>query len=475
MRVVAIDGVLGSGKTSVARLVAERTGLEYLDTGAMYRSVALRALLDGVDMTKAAAGAGPDRDSVLSIARRAVIEVGVDSNGEQVVRVDGITVTTEIRRPDVAKASSLVATIAEVRAELVSRQRAWAHSRGGGVLEGRDIASVVFPDAGTKVFLTASVDERARRRHGEQSSLSLDEIRADLEWRDHNDASRAADPLKVVEGATVIDTTGSSILEVVDKIAALVPPRLPTPVAPIAVQSESPPPLGSNDTIKAEKRQLARSAQDLAKPITRGQRVVFEITRLLFVPLVRVFFRVRYVGLENVPRTGAFIAAPSHRSNVDFALLPGITKRRMRFLGKDSIWKFGFLSTFFDSLGGIPVRRGTTDRESMKICAVVLDQGEPLVVFPEGTRQSGPIIQELFDGAAFLASKHNAVIVPIGIGGSESAMKKGAKFPRPVKLTVVVGKPIPAPTGGRAAVKTATAVLHGEVQRLFDEATALRR
>jgi cytidylate kinase len=495
VNVVAIDGVLGSGKTTVARLVAAKVGLEYLDTGAMYRCVALGAVRAGIDLDAASETAGPARDEVVSIARRALIEVGSDGSGEQVVRLDGETVTFAIRQPDVAKAASMVAKIADVRSELVSRQRSWAHSHGGGVLEGRDIASVVFPDAATRIFLTADVAERARRRFSEQNKLTYEEVLADLQWRDNNDQSREVDPLRIVDGATVVDTTGQSVDQVVDQVAELirqsqtaqtervvpteqfVPTEQLAVATPVASAAVTITPIAPVENA-AEPKELATKAKspsvagDLGKPWTNNQRRVFEASRVLVVPLISRFFRVQYRGLENMPTTGAFILAPSHRSNVDFILLPGLTKRRMRFLGKDSIWKFKIFGSFFDSLGGIPVRRGTTDRESMRICSTILSQGEPLVIFPEGARKAGPVIEELFDGAAFLASKHNAPIVPVGIGGSDKAMPKGAKFPRRVRLTVVVGEPIPAPTGGRSAIRTTTATLRSEIQALFDEASA---
>jgi cytidylate kinase len=468
VNVVAIDGVLGSGKTTVARLVAAKVGLEYLDTGAMYRCVALAAVRAGIDLEVAAVESGPARDEVVSMARRALIEVGSGADGEQVVRLDGETVTFAIREADVAKGASMVAKIAEVRVELVSRQRAWAQAHGGGVLEGRDIASVVFPDAATRVFLTADVAERARRRFAEQDKLTYEEVLADLQWRDDNDQNREIDPLRIVDGATVVDTTGQSVEQVVDRVAELVLTSQ-TVVDPAPAVSAEPEPKTERNPKTASPSTTPSS--DIAKPWTKNQRRVFEATRILVVPLISKFFRVDYRGLENVPTTGAFILAPSHRSNVDFILLPGLTKRRMRFLGKDSIWKFKIFGSFFDSLGGIPVHRGTTDRESMRICSTILSQGEPLVVFPEGTRKAGPTIEALFDGAAFLASKHNVPIVPVGIGGSDKAMPKGSKFPKRVRLTVVVGHPIPAPSGGRSAIRATTAALKTQIQSLFDDAS----
>jgi 1-acyl-sn-glycerol-3-phosphate acyltransferase len=150
----------------------------------------------------------------------------------------------------------------------------------------------------------------------------------------------------------------------------------------------------------------------------------------------------------------------------------------MRYMGKDAMWKYGWSAWFFTSAGGFPVRRGTADRDALKMCMEVIAGGEPLVMFPEGTRQSGPIVEELFDGPAYVACRTGAPIVPVGIGGSENAMPKGARFLRPVKIVLVVGAPIepPPPTaGGRASRNSVSALserLKGELQKLFDDAQA---
>lgn len=204
MRVIAIDGPAGSGKSTVARAVAARLGMPYLDTGAMYRSVAFAALQRGIDPD--------DRDVVARLARDIDIDVG------DTVLVDGVDATIEIRGPEVTRAVSAVAANPGVRAELVARQREWGDKQGGGVVEGRDIGTVVFPAAELKVYLTASDDERARRRAQEVRNLDYDQVAADIARRDHVDSTRAASPLAVAEDAVLIDTTGRSIDEIVDDI-----------------------------------------------------------------------------------------------------------------------------------------------------------------------------------------------------------------------------------------------------------------
>jgi 1-acyl-sn-glycerol-3-phosphate acyltransferase len=209
-------------------------------------------------------------------------------------------------------------------------------------------------------------------------------------------------------------------------------------------------------------------------PPTRGERLLYGFVRGALVGWARLYLRAEFVGLDRVPADRPFILAPVHRSNIDFLLAAGCARRRQRFLAKDTLWKPA-VGNLFSALGGIPVARGTADREALHACQAVLEAGEPLVMFPEGTRQTGPVVQELFDGPAFLQSRTGVPIVPVGIGGSETAMPKGAKLIRPAKVVIVVGDPMEAPQvegakARRAAIRSQTAALYDEVQRLFDEA-----
>jgi 1-acyl-sn-glycerol-3-phosphate acyltransferase len=192
----------------------------------------------------------------------------------------------------------------------------------------------------------------------------------------------------------------------------------------------------------------------------------------------RAYFRVEIRGREYVPTSGAYVIAPVHRSNVDTLLAGCLTRRRIRFMGKDSLWKYRWAGALFSSLGAFPVHRGTPDREALRSCEEALRGGEPVVLFPEGTRQSGPTVQPLFEGAVFVAARAGVPIVPVGIGGSEWAMPKGRKQIRPVKVVMIVGPVLPAPvppTGrrvARRAVAETSDVLHTRLQALFDEALA---
>ena len=205
--VVAIDGPSGAGKSTVARRVASELGLEVLDTGAMYRAVTLAVLEADVDPS--------DADACAAVAARVLIE----QRGPQTL-LDGRNVSVEIRSPPVNATVSTVSAHPEVRRVLVDHQRSWVIARGGGVVEGRDIGTVVFPDAVVKVFLTASEAERARRRRDESAGapVSVEAVREDLGRRDRLDSSRAASPLVAADDAIRIDTTGRPVDDVVREI-----------------------------------------------------------------------------------------------------------------------------------------------------------------------------------------------------------------------------------------------------------------
>jgi 1-acyl-sn-glycerol-3-phosphate acyltransferase len=192
-----------------------------------------------------------------------------------------------------------------------------------------------------------------------------------------------------------------------------------------------------------------------------------------------MWFRLEIRGREHVPSHGPFVLAPVHRSNLDFILVSALTRTRMRYMGKASIWKWSWGGKFVSMLGAFPVHRGTADRESLRTCLQVIENGEPLVMFPEGTRRSGDVVEDLFDGPAYVAARAGVPIVPVGIGGSDKAMPVGSKFVRPRKIVLVVGEPIRPPAGDgtgrvkRRVVRELTEQLRESVQALYDEARRL--
>lgn len=221
---VAIDGPAGAGKSTVAAMLADRLGLPYIDTGAMYRAVALLALRDRLVPPLDAEGA----KRVPILMGEHSIDVKVDVNGTKVL-VDGEDVSEAIRTPECSLMASAVSAIPAVRKALVPLQRSLA-MRSGGVMEGRDIGTIVLPDAHLKVFLTASTDERAARRHRDlvtaDEEMTLNEVRRQQQQRDLQDTSRDESPLQVARGSVVVDTTGLSLEEVVVRLLSEVENQL---------------------------------------------------------------------------------------------------------------------------------------------------------------------------------------------------------------------------------------------------------
>jgi len=226
------------------------------------------------------------------------------------------------------------------------------------------------------------------------------------------------------------------------------------------------------------------TAASLPTGDSRASRVAYRICRSLVCWFTIAFTRMRIEGREHLPAAGAYVIAPMHRSYVDTPITACITSRRVRFMGKQEVWKYRPIGWFVSALGAFPVNRGSADREALNRCIRVLQGGEPLVLFPEGERKDGPVVHPLFDGAAYVAARAGVPIIPVGIGGSAEVMPRHAKMIRPRKVCVVIGEPIHIDLAGadggvagvpprrvpRAAVKAASEELSVELQRLFDTA-----
>jgi CMP/dCMP kinase len=218
--VVAVDGPAGTGKSSVSRGLARELHARYLDTGAMYRIVTLAALRAGVDLT--------DQEDVAAVASIAKLSVGYDPDEDRSY-LDSEDVSTEIRGDEVTKAVSAVSSVPAVRTRLVDLQRALAAGPGSVVVEGRDIGTVVLPDADVKIYLTASAETRARRRNDQNIASGLpddyDSVLADVRRRDHLDMTRAVSPLQAASDAVVVDTSEMTESEVIAHLLQLVKQR----------------------------------------------------------------------------------------------------------------------------------------------------------------------------------------------------------------------------------------------------------
>jgi cytidylate kinase len=514
-RTVAIDGPAGSGKSTVARLMAERLGAARLDTGAMYRAVAWRALDRQLDLD--------DEDAVADLARGMALEVA------DRVLVDGTDVTEAIRTPEVDVAVSRVAAHPAVRRELVARQQRWAADHATVVVEGRDIGTVVLPDADLKLYLTASVAERARRRSAQRGrgAEDLATVAAQLERRDRLDSERAASPLpsadQVASDALVLDTTDRPPTAVVEQALAwwashhpghdtgrpadqpaerLVDDQVDQPTERLVDGQAVQPaqrlvdgqvdPEGPGVSVSAHRHQpTGRTA--VSRPATSGTSIgadpavhhdgqlgvsdrTYRLLRGIAHGINRVCWRVEVVGADQVPASGPVVLAPVHRSFVDFFVVSEVTRRKIFYMAKEELWRSPRLGALVASLGAFPVDRAGTDRAALHAAQAVLERGDVLILFPEGTRRRGPVVEELHEGATFLAARTGATVVPIGIGGSDRVMPLGSRVPRPVKVRLVVGRPLPAPERSgsgrvsRSQVRAMTDALRLELQRVYDEA-----
>jgi 1-acyl-sn-glycerol-3-phosphate acyltransferase len=205
---------------------------------------------------------------------------------------------------------------------------------------------------------------------------------------------------------------------------------------------------------------------------------VYRVLRVIARAINRAYWRVEVEGASSVPDHGPVILAPVHRSFMDFFVVSQVTRRKIFYMAKDDLWHSRLLGSFLDSVGAFPVNRSGADRLALARAQDVLERGEVLILFPEGTRRTGDAVEDLHEGAAFLSARTGAPIVPIGVGGTAEAMPKGSKFVRPVKVHVVVGTPIAPPERSargrvpRHQVHDATEELRVELQRVFDAARA---
>jgi 1-acyl-sn-glycerol-3-phosphate acyltransferase len=201
---------------------------------------------------------------------------------------------------------------------------------------------------------------------------------------------------------------------------------------------------------------------------------VYQFLRVLVRGLNAILFRTTVDGADLVPSTGPVIIAPIHRSFIDFFVASEVTPRKLHYMAKDSLWKNGFLARILPAVGAFPVHRQSADREALRRAQQVLDAGEVLILFPEGERRVGPVVEDLHEGVAFLAARTGATVVPVGIGGSASVMPKGKRLPRPRHIHLVVGKPLdpPARTGAgrvsRSTIHRLTEELTASLQDLYD-------
>jgi cytidylate kinase len=428
--IIAIDGPAGSGKSTIARDVAKRLGMRYVDTGAMYRAVTLLAL---------EAGLVPDRiGEAGALAKTTLLRLEDRPDDLTRVFVGEREVSDEIRGRLVSQNVSAVSADAGVRAVLTERQRAEA-ARGNVVLEGRDMGTVVVPEADLKIFLTASIEERARRRQlqlqAKNAPEPLDRLIADITARDAYDSGRALAPLRKADDAVEIDTTGLTIDQVIDLVcarAAAARPSSPTATANVGNEPTAPPP-------PAAPRRL-RLSRMVSGPL---DTLLYRFAYSFIPPLWKLLFRVKISGREHIPSSGTVVLACNHRSNLDPFFLGVSFPRQIHFMAKAELWKVKALGLLIDRLGAISISRGRADRQAIKRAIEVLDAGAVLGIFPEGRRQRQGQVGDIHPGVILFSLREGVVTIPVVMVGTERVMRGHMlRFP---SVRVIFGPPLDLP------------------------------
>lgn len=435
--IIAIDGPAGSGKSTIAREVAKRLGMRYLDTGAMYRTVALLAL---------EAGLLPDRvTESADLAAKADLRFVERSDDLTRAFIGDREVTEEIRGMEVSKAVSPVSADAGVRTLLTAQQRL-AASHGDVVLEGRDTGTVVFPNADVKVYLVASMEERARRRRAQLlekgTDQSVEELAADIARRDAYDSGREIAPLCKAKDAVEIDTTSMTIPEVIQAVCELVETKrraLAAAAAPVAPEAAPVPaaPVAASAVAKPRKYSLSRM---IPGPL---DTLLYRFAFSFIPPVWRRLFRMKIRGTEHIPATGAVLLVSNHRSNLDPFFVGVSFPRQIHFMAKAELWKFKPLGKIIDKLGAFPVNRGEADRAAVKRALDTLAGGAVVGMFPEGHRQRRREVGEIQGGVALFALREGVVTIPMMLDGTERVVRN--KWLHLNRVRVAFGPPLELP------------------------------
>ncbi len=408
MKIITIDGPAGTGKTTVAKAVADRLNLPYFDTGAMYRAVAFLILNEKIPLS--------DEKRIGELLMSFNFEIRINGGGRKYF-ANGIDVTEAIRSQAVTNIVSPVSALHAVREALWEIQRRFAEKRGG-VFEGRDMGSAVFPKARYKIFLTARPEIRAERRLAELREKRPHEVRhlnheqmlAEIIERDRIDSSRSLAPLVCPPDAYVIEASSMTSDEVVERILEY-----------------------------THKKRLLPS-WTIAKGITCLYRTVIFLTWLVG----KIFYRLKVYGLEHYYPRGAILAA-NHTSFLDPPILAVSWPEEVHFLARETLFKNRGFGWLIRNVNAHPVSRDTADIGAMKMLCSLLEDGKKVVMFPEGTRSKDGELQPLKAGISMLILRTQTAVIPVYIDGAYRIWSRLHKWPRLFgKVTCIFGTPITA-------------------------------
>lgn len=417
---IAIDGPGGAGKSSVAKAVAKELGIIYVDTGALYRTIGLFMLRHSVNPK--------DTKTVISLLGTFELELAF-KDGKQIILLDGEDVGDLIRTPDVSMAASFVSAIKEVRDFLLDMQRRIA-KRHSVIMDGRDIGTVILPDAEVKIFLTASPEARAQRRHKELVAkgmeITYEQVYNEMMERDKNDSTRDIAPCVPANDAVLLDNSDLNFDETVDKVI---------------------------DIIEEKKGKKKKTGY-------------MKLHKVL-APLIRFFWRVKVVGKENVPKEGGFIVCANHIAWVDVLLIGASCPRQVKFIAKKELFKVPVLGWIIKGLGAIRLDRGGSDVGAIKSSIKAAESGDCVAIFPQGHRYPGvdPSTTPTKNGAALIAFRSGCDVIPVCL---KSKKNKYCIFRR---IEVIFGEPIKNEElsftdGGNEEYKRATDLIFSEILNL---------
>lgn len=419
---IAIDGPGGAGKSSVSKLIAQKLGIIYVDTGALYRAVALHMTRRGIRTD----------DSVSVIKELPNVKLSLRFTDRQVLLLGNEEVGDAIRTPEMSMGASCVSAIAEVRNFLLETQRHIA-KKNSVIMDGRDIGTVILPDAELKVFLFAGEEARARRRYEELIAKGKDvryeDVLAEMRERDKNDSTRAVAPCIPAPDAILLDNSDLTLEETADKIISYL-----------------------DGAIKRKK----------------ADRFYMRAHRLL-APVLRFLFRLRVEGKENIVADGGCILCSNHIAVRDPILIAAVFPRPVHFVAKKELFSIPILRTIIRALGAVKVDRANNDVGAMRTSVDLVKHGDALAIFPQGHRYPGvnPATTPIKNGAALIAYHSKGTVLPVCI---KTKKNKYALF-RPT--TIVFGKPyryeeLGFANGGYDEYRAATEKIFASVVSLGD-------
>ena len=413
---IAIDGPVASGKSTLGDLLAKRLGYLYFDTGVMYRAVAWAALDRGLDPE--------DDEAVARLAESMRIDVTpptVDDGRQYSVYAGGVDVTWAIRTPEVDVAVSPVSANPGVRAALTPQQRRVALAAGGVVMAGRDIGTVVLPDADLKIYLDATPQERARRRQQEMlargQAAEYEEVLAALRRRDAADTEREAAPLRPAGEAVILDSSQMTIEQMVERAMTLVEGWVM-----------------DKDKERAAKPASASPAEVGLSP--KWRPVLAPVLRFL----LWLFVRAGYEGMERIPRQGPLILMYNHIHIIDPLVLVAHVPRYAVAISKVEVFGWPVVGPLVRLYPTIPVHRGEMDMTAVRQSLAVLQAGQALIVAPEGTRSRSGTLMQAKRGMIFLAQQTDPLILPVAVTGT-TAFSARLKRLRRVPVRYRFGRP----------------------------------